>query len=303
MTFPSDAAVQSAIPGISDVTQLDSGGQKIVYTCAVEDAITVLKLLKLDRPPSEDGGNEQEQEQEQEVDEIFVRAQREYDILEKCNVETVVKAGPIGLNMAEIDGDQWLYFTEEFIEGQNLASKLTQEGFLGVSDAVQLASDMAEAIEAMWLIKKIHRDIKPKNIMWCEPRSRFVLLDPGMAFDVDAPSVTLPGAIVGTPSFLSPEQMDPRLRRTMDFRSDLFSLGIVLYESAVGQHPFALSGNTTFQVMSNILQATPQPPSTINPGVPDELNDVIMRLLGKRPNLRYRTIPQFQQALAQVPVS
>jgi serine/threonine-protein kinase len=122
----------------------------------------------------------------------------------------------------------------------------------------------------------------------------------GLVFDLQDASLSV--GPVGTPLYFSPEQTDFNNRRTvMNFRSDLFSLGIVLYEMATGRHPFVTpSSHTTWEVLGNISNMNPEQPISHRPDLPQRLNDIIMRLLAKRPALRYRSISLFQQALSEV---
>lgn len=107
---------------------------------------------------------------------------------------------------------------------------------------------------------------------------------------------------VGTMIFFSPEQTDfANRRRVLDFRSDLFALGIVMYIMLVGQHPFAKNANTSWDVFNNILRCPPIPPIKLRPDLPLALDQIVMRLLKKRPNLRYRRIDMFVEALRSVP--
>lgn len=86
----------------------------------------------------------------------------------------------------------------------------------------------------------------------------------------------------------------------MNFRSDLFSLGTVMYELATGKHPFIEGATTTWEVLGNIANVTPRSPKELRPELPERLSDIIMRLLAKRPALRYRSIELFQRALREV---
>ncbi len=104
--------------------------------------------------------------------------------------------------------------------------------------------------------------------------------------------------IVGTPIYFSPEQFDYSSRRTgMDFRSDIFALGVTMYELLSGRHPFWTRGQSSETTFNNIQSTAPDPPSSIISGVTDELDEVILRMLGKSPHLRYRKCDHLVQAL------
>ena len=134
------------------------------------------------------------------------------------------------------------------------------------------------------------------NIMRRDPRGDYILLDAGLAFDTDGESISV--SPVGTPLFFSPEQFDFTNRRTvLDFRSDMFALGTTMYCLATGVHPFWASGDNSQSIYTKITTHIPPVPSTIVAGFPAELDEVIMRLLGKSPHLRYRKCDQLIAAL------
>jgi len=125
------------------------------------------------------------------------------------------------------------------------------------------------------------------------------LLDAGLAFDIVGESLSI--GPVGTPPYFSPEQFDFSNRRTvMDFRSDLFSLGVTMYEMATGQHPFWTRGENSRSLFNKITMLNPKPPNEIIPDFPEELGDIIMRMLGKSPHLRYRRCQQLIDALNEI---
>ncbi len=153
-----------------------------------------------------------------------------------------------------------------------------------------------------WLSNQglIHRDIKPANIMWATDRSRFVLLDPGIALDLHGPSLTQAFMLIGTLAYISPEQMDVSRKRSLDFRSDLFAIGIVMYEAAVGEHPFMSINTPVSQVLNGILNRIPQPVSDRIEGFPMDLSNLISRLLGKSPHLRFRRCDLARAAIEEI---
>lgn len=283
--------VRRLIPQALDVQELDQGGQKIVFTGIINNEKYALKFMS---------PNPQATGQSGEIDDVTARAQREVETMQQCSTPHLVRVGPIGLTSDEIDGEPIIYFSEGFVEGKNLIQYRQEVGTLSVEELIRLAFHISEAINTIWQFSKIHRDIKPGNIMRRDENGEFVLLDMGLVFDLQDASLSV--GPVGTPLYFSPEQTDFNNRRTvMNFRSDLFSLGIVLYEMATERHPFVTqSSHTTWEVLGNISNMNPEQPILHRPDLPQRLNDIIMRLLAKRPALRYRSISLFQQALREV---
>jgi len=287
--------VAQIIPGMSAIEVLDQGGYKIVFSGNIRGVKYAVKFL---RPNSSETG----EANSEYLDEVTARARREVETIEQCNTPHLVKMGPYGLMATDITGEPLIYYTEEFIEGSNLKQYHRDHGNFSVRELVNLALHISSAIEALWAFSKIHRDIKPGNIMRRSSNGEYVLLDMGLVLDLQDESLS--SAPMGTPLYVSPEQMDFNNRRTvMNFRSDLFSLGIVLYEMATGRHPFiTVDATTTWQVIGNIINLDPLPPIDIRSDLPQTLSDVIMRLLAKRPALRYRSIALFQRALQGVKI-
>lgn len=264
----------------------------MVFSGIIDGRKYALKFMSPN--PSQVGGQNSEF-----LDDVTSRAQREVETMQQCSTPHLVKMGPIGLNTTDIAGDPIIYFSEEFVEGQNLRSYLQSNGVFSVSELIRLSFHISEAIKSIWQFSKIHRDIKPGNIMRRDDNGDFILLDMGLVFDLQDESLSV--SPVGTPLYFSPEQMDFNNRRTMmNFRSDLFSLGTVMYEMATGQHPFTQGATTTWDVLGNIANKVPRAPRALRPELPEKLSDIIMRLLAKRPALRYRSIELFQRALREV---
>lgn len=284
--------IAGVIPSASNIQEVDRGGQKIVFSGLIDGRKYALKFMAPN--PSQMGGQNSDF-----LDDVTSRAQREVETMQQCSTPYLVGMGPLGLNTTDVAGEPIIYFSEEFVEGQNLRSYLQDNGVFSVEELVRLATHMSEAIKAIWQFSKIHRDIKPGNIMRRNDNSDFVLLDMGLVFDLQDESLSV--CPVGTPLYFSPEQMDFNSRRTiMNFRSDLFSLGTVLYEMATGTHPFTQGATTTWDVLGNIANVVPHSPKALRATLPENLSDIIMRLLAKRPALRYRSIDLFQRALREV---
>jgi serine/threonine protein kinase len=187
------------------------------------------------------------------------------------------------------------YIVMEFIEGRTLADFLSRGGRLAPTKAVEIAQRIADALEAAHAQGVIHRDIKSANVM--VTRSGVVkVMDFGIARIAEgAENVTQTAAVLGTASYLSPEQAQGR---PVDARSDIYSLGVVLYEMLVGAPPF--SGDTAMAVAYRHVHENPPLPSSKNPDVPPALDAVVMRALAKNPANRYATAGEFREDLERV---
>ena len=181
------------------------------------------------------------------------------------------------------------YLVLEYLEGQPVRGPLPPE------DAVRVAVQIAGALQAAHERGILHRDLKPANIM-VTAGGTAKLLDFGVAKRLDPGAdvtATTPGAVVGTPAYMSPEQVEGQ---PVDARSDIFSFGAVLYEILAGRRPFA--GNTTSDVIAAILRDDPSPL-----GGPPALERVVMRCLAKKPADRYQTMAEVRRALEDASVT
>jgi serine/threonine protein kinase len=172
------------------------------------------------------------------------------------------------------------YFVMEFVEGETLERAL-ESGPLLPEKAAAWGGDLATALGCAHQAKIIHGDVKPSNILITK-EGRLKLGDFGIArYSTQA---SFSGNVNGTPAFLSPEQI---LHQIQDARSDLFSLGIVLYQMTTGVHPF--DGNSVAAVCGQIISATPEPPSSHNPVLSPTFDAIVMRCLAKNPADRFAT--------------
>ena len=294
--YPAGTALVERILGLDSAELVQAGGQAAVYKVQAGQEIFALKLIEVAAE------NQNPEEEDTDVSAVVSRAQREVAILEQVNVQVLAKRGPLGLTPLDINGGRWLYFTEEWIEGTNLRDIIAQQR-LSAEQVARLGVDLIQAVS--WLSDHglVHRDIKPANVMWATDRSRFVLLDPGIALDLAAPSLTRTAAIVGTLAYFSPEQMDVTRKRSLDFRSDLFAIGIVMYEAAMKEHPFAAGSASLSDVLAAILIRSPQPIADRLESFPKALSNIITRLLGKEPHLRFRSCGRARQAIEQIAAS
>jgi beta-lactam-binding protein with PASTA domain/predicted Ser/Thr protein kinase len=184
------------------------------------------------------------------------------------------------------------YIVMQYIEGKTLADFLGSGKKLTPMQAAQIGEEIAEALAAAHAHGVIHRDIKPANVM-VTPDGKILVMDFGIARLIAGPE-TAPqtSAVLGTASYLSPEQAQGQ---PVDARTDIYSLGVVLYEMLTGRPPF--SGDSPMAIAYKQVNATPPAPSSIDPDVPPELDAVVMRALSKNPANRYQTGHEFAEDL------
>jgi len=279
----SDRVINQTISHYRITGQLGSGGMGVVYEA--ED-LTLGRKVALKFLPAQ-------LSRDQNSLERFLLEARTASALNHPNICTIyaVESTP-GEN-----GQNQSFIAMELLEGQNLAQKL-HSGPLPADRLLDMAIQLADALDAAHAKGIIHRDIKPANI-FLNQRGQVKVLDFGLAkiarpeMDMEtigspespAPAnLTSPGATVGTISYMSPEQARGE---ELDIRTDLFSLGIVLYQMATGKMPFA--GATSAVVFHAILQLDPVPVVQLNPSLPPKLQEIIEKLLEKDRDLRYQS--------------
>jgi serine/threonine-protein kinase len=182
----------------------------------------------------------------------------------------------------------------ELITGLSLKEVLAASGRLTVSEALAVMGQVLHALEAVHGAGIVHRDLKPGNIM-LDASGRVVLMDFGLARRAERQNLTAAGAVLGTPEYMSPEQARGE---KADERSDLYSIGVVLYEMLAGRPPFG--GKDTIAILRQHVQ-TPAPPlRSLAPGTPPELERIVARLLAKKPSERYPHVAELQADLGKL---
>lgn len=179
------------------------------------------------------------------------------------------------------------YIVMEYLEGENLRERLQRQGAIALKEAVDITLQVLSALEHAHRMGVVHRDIKPENIHLL-PDGLVKLTDFGIARIVFEPNITIDGQIFGTPSYMSPEQIEGG---EIDHRTDIFSVGVVLYEMLTGRKPF--TGESIVTITYNIMHKEPTPP----PGVPYGIERVLMRAMAKRPIDRYASAREMAEDL------
>ncbi|HEY7184623.1 MAG TPA: protein kinase [Blastocatellia bacterium] len=225
----------------------------------------------------------------------FLREAQASSALNHPNIVTIYE-----IDEAEHDGERFSFIVMEYVEGRTL-KEIAGEG--PVEEAVDIVMQIADALAQAHERGVIHRDIKPSNVI-VTPQKRAKVLDFGVAkFDLEPPLgpvgedsetaslfateyiKTLPGAVIGTFAYMSPEQA---LAKDVDHRSDIFSLGVVAYELIAGRPPF--TGSSSLAVVDAILHSDPPPMARFNLRTPPELEAIVRRMLEKSPELRYQNL-------------
>jgi hypothetical protein len=209
-----------------------------------------------------------------EVRERFIREARSAGRLNHPNIVTIFDVG---------EHDGVAYIAMELLEGKSLQQILKDGKPLPCEITADIVSQVADALDSAQQFKIVHRDVKPANVM-VSPSGRVKLADFGVA-RLDTSSMTQTGAALGSPKYMSPEQV---LGQAVDARSDIFSLGVVLYEMLVRRTPFERPTDTTvFSLMNRIAGEPHTPVRKIDPQIPEGFDQILQRALAKKPDQRY----------------
>ncbi|MFG2140271.1 protein kinase [Streptomyces sp. NPDC048650] len=232
---------------------------------------------------------------EQAFRERFRREAQAVAKLTHTNIVSVFDSGE-----DELDGGMVPYIIMEYVSGQPLRSELdndiAQHGAMPTEKALKITADVLAALEASHEMGLVHRDIKPGNVMMTK-RNVVKVMDFGIARAMQSgvTSMTQTGMVVGTPQYLSPEQA---LGRGVDARSDLYSVGIMLFELLTGQLPF--DADSPLAIAYAHVQEEPPVPSSINRSVPPAVDALVARALKKNPNERFPTAEAMQDECLRI---
>ena len=187
------------------------------------------------------------------------------------------------------------FLVMQFISGESLQARVEREGPLSVAEILRIGMQAAAGLAAAHAQGLVHRDVKPANILLEHGIERVYLTDFGLARASDDASLTYTGVVAGTPHYMSPEQADGQ---QLDHRSDLFSLGSVLYFMATGHPPFR--ADRPMAVLKRTCHDRHRPAWQCNAEIPDALSQIIDRLLEKKPGSRFASAGDVEKALAAV---
>ncbi len=257
------------------VSELGRGAMGVVYKAKdpLIDRMVAIKTINLQSLPLD---------KKKEYEARFYQEAKAAGRLSHPNIITIYDLG---------ENDGIAYIAMELLEGRELQHMLDDGKRLSVEDAVNIAVQVASGLAYAHEHGIVHRDIKPSNIMVLQGK-RIKIADFGIARMESSLLSTKTGLLMGSPLYMSPEQIK---NERIDLRSDVFSLGILLYQMLTGRLPFR--GDNAHTVMFQIVQEEPPKPSSVNPDVPQVLDAIIAKCLAKRPEDRYQDANELGRAL------
>jgi serine/threonine protein kinase/Flp pilus assembly protein TadD len=186
------------------------------------------------------------------------------------------------------------YITMEYVSGEDLKSFIRRSGIVSVAKAIAIASQVCEGLSEAHRLGVVHRDLKPQNIM-IDKEGNARIMDFGIARSLEAKGITGAGVIIGTPEYMSPEQIEGK---ETDQRSDIYSLGVVLYEMLTGVVPF--EGDTPFTIGVKHKSEIPRDPKELNLQIPEDLGRVILKCLEKDKEKRFQSVKEVHSELINI---
>jgi serine/threonine protein kinase len=258
------------------LSRLGRGGMAVVYKAHEASLNRVVALKVIGRHLSDDPA-------------FVKRFQREAEAAAQLNHKGIVQIYSIGKE------ENLHYFTMEYVKGKTLQEIIKEEGLLPVARAVSIVREVAEALAVAHEAGIVHRDIKPPNIM-VDTRGGVKVADFGIAqMTTAATKLTATGFFIGTPEYISPEQCQGR---PLDGRSDIYSLGVTLYEMLSGKTPF--QADTPAGLVLQIVEGRFKPVGELNPNVPQNVLQVVEKMMHTDAGQRYQTAEDVVAALQAV---
>ena len=253
------------------LSTLGKGGMGVVYLARDQqlDEEVALKVLRPDVMKEDPS--------------LLDRFKQEIKLARRITHRNVLRTHDFG----EADGTP--YISMEYLEGVTLKDLIASKGALPIGVGLRIAKQMCQGLEAAHAQGVVHRDIKPQNMLILPETGDLKIMDFGIArvsaVKAGEAGLTTAGTVMGTPDYMSPEQAQGL---PADFRSDIYSLGIVLFEVFTGALPFP--GDTLMAIVLSHIRTPPPPPRQVNPRVPERLEAIILRAIDKDPARRYQTV-------------
>jgi serine/threonine protein kinase/tetratricopeptide (TPR) repeat protein len=257
------------------IEELGRGGMGKVYK-ALDNEIKEKIALKLIKPEISSD--------KKTID----RFQNELKLARKISHRNVCRMHDLGKS----EGNYFI--TMEYVDGEDLKGMIRMMGHLSAGKAIAITKQVCEGLSEAHRIGVVHRDLKPSNIM-IDKDGNTKIMDFGIARSLSGKGITGVGVMIGTPEYMSPEQVESK---EVDQRSDIYSLGVILYEIVTGQVPF--DGDTPYSIGVKHKSEMPRNPKEINPQIPDELNRMILKCLEKDKEKRFQSAGELHSELENI---
>jgi eukaryotic-like serine/threonine-protein kinase len=248
------------------------GSMGLVFK-ALDTVLLRTVALKLIPKLTEEGLSVEERSAREEIRKRLIQEAKAAGRLAHPNIVTIYSYG---------ETDKFEYICMEYVDGKTLSQIIKKENVISIEESVPIMEQILLALAAADEEHIVHRDIKPSNVMMTND-NRVKVMDFGIA-KLPSLSMTLTGVVLGTPYYMSPEQISGQ---KVDIRSDLFSAGALFYEMVTGIRPFEAESTATLAY--KIVQVDPIPPRVLNLHIPESVGNIISRALVKDPGLRYQT--------------
>lgn len=220
--------------------------------------------------------------------EIIERFSNELRLARKISHRNVCRM----FDMAEAEGAHFI--TMEYVSGEDLKTMIRMTRTLSIGTISSIGKQVCDGLSEAHSLGVVHRDLKPQNIM-IDKGGNAKIMDFGIARSIKEKGITGPSMLIGTPEYMSPEQVEAK---EIDQRSDIYSLGVILYEMATGRVPF--EGDTALSIAMKHKGEIPQNPKQFNPLIPDDLSGVILKCLEKDKTKRYQTANEVKSELEKI---
>jgi eukaryotic-like serine/threonine-protein kinase len=260
------------------ISEIGQGAMGVVYKAVdpIIDRTVAIKTINLNLSKSE-------------LEEYEARFQQEIKAAGRLNHPNIVTIYDVGKT------DQVAYMAMEFLEGQELKDLIASGQMPPADQVVDIIAQVADGLHFAHQQDIVHRDVKPSNIMVLKNNALAKITDFGIARLPNSAVKTMTGLILGSPRYMSPEQV---IGKAIDARSDIFSLGVVLYEALTAVAPF--DGDNVNAIMYATVNTTPPPPSSHNRAVPPMLDLIVAKAMAKLLEDRYQTVKEFGDDLREV---
>ena len=252
------------------ISELGQGAMGVVYKARdpLIDRVVAIKTINLALALDE----------KEEYEGRFYQEAKAAGRLSHPNIVTIYDVGKNG---------DIAYIAMEFLEGYELRNIINENGSLPISQVLDIVAQVAQGLSYAHEHDIVHRDVKPSNVMVVRD-GHIKITDFGIARMPYSAVQTQTGMVLGSPKYMSPEQV---MGKSIDQRSDIFSLGVMLYEMLTGQSPF--NGDNVNAIMYQTLNAIPSPPNSLNPEVPEMIDFIVAKALAKKMEDRYQSAKDF----------